>query len=261
MSARRVYDALRPPVLTGLDVVCGFRPEFLDFDRGIHVGNLEEHERITRILKQALEARYGQPFVTERWGRGVYWHWIGFLPRANRSAKPISSDVSFGCSKFFLLVDTDERAVKFGLQVERGYQKAPRDHRRFELQPDWDWNRLIAALKPRSALAKELERLVRREGFLLHAGSWEGQPLLFSSTDYPGPLKLRRALETAPRNRWAGFQVYYRMSVSDVRTSSGIDLVESMLAAYSEVVPAMNPCMQIELADQLPERGGRLRRA
>ena len=32
----------------------GFRPEYLDFDRGIHVGNLEEHERITRILKLAL---------------------------------------------------------------------------------------------------------------------------------------------------------------------------------------------------------------
>ncbi len=46
----------------------GFRPEFLDFRRGIRVGNLEETERITRILKLALEARYQQPFVTERWG-------------------------------------------------------------------------------------------------------------------------------------------------------------------------------------------------
>jgi hypothetical protein len=98
-----------------------FRPEFLDFQRGIHVGNLNDDERITRILKLALEARYGQPFVTERWGRGVYWHWIGYLPRANRLAKPMSSDVSFGCSKFFLLADTGEPAVKFGLQIERGY--------------------------------------------------------------------------------------------------------------------------------------------
>ena len=127
MPRSRIYDTAPPPVLSGLGVVCGFRPEFLEFRRGIHVGNLEEHERITRILKLALEARYGQPFVTERWGRGVYWHWIGFLPRANRLAKPISSDVSFGCSKFFLMVDTDERAVKFGLQIERGYEKAPRD--------------------------------------------------------------------------------------------------------------------------------------
>ncbi|MBZ5515976.1 MAG: hypothetical protein LAN62_14240 [Acidobacteriia bacterium] len=48
-------------------VAIGFRPEFLDFKRGIRVGNLEENERITRILKLALEAQHGQPFVTERW--------------------------------------------------------------------------------------------------------------------------------------------------------------------------------------------------
>jgi hypothetical protein len=58
---------LGPPLPT---VAIGFRPEFLDCPRGIRVGNLEDHERITRILKLALEARYQQPFVTERWGRG-----------------------------------------------------------------------------------------------------------------------------------------------------------------------------------------------
>ena len=71
-------------------IMAGFRPEYLDFEHGIRVGNLEEHERITRILKLALEARYAQPFVTERWGRGVFWQWIGFLARANRTAKPLS---------------------------------------------------------------------------------------------------------------------------------------------------------------------------
>jgi len=34
----------------------GFRAKFLDFQRGIRVGKLEEHERITRLLKLALEA-------------------------------------------------------------------------------------------------------------------------------------------------------------------------------------------------------------
>jgi hypothetical protein len=237
----------RPAVLSGLDVPCAFRPEFLDFDRGIHVGNLTEHERITRILKLALEARHAQPFVTERWGRGVYWHWIGFLPRANRSAMPLSSDVSFGCSKFFLLVDTGDRAAKFGLQIERGYVKAPRDHRQFELRSDWDWHRLVASLKSRGPMARELDRLVRREGFLLHAGSWEGEPLNFSRANYPGPLKLRRALEAAPKNDWAGFQIYYRLSEAEVQGTTGLDLVESMLAVYRELVPAMNLCMQIQL--------------
>lgn len=250
MARNKIADNRSSPVLPGLGVVCGFRPEFLDFQRGIHVGNLEEHERITRILKLALEARYAQPFVTERWGRGIYWRWIGFLPRANRLAKPVSSDVSFGCSKFFLLVDTGEQTVKFGLQIERGYAKAPREHRHFELREDWDWHRLMASLKPRSTLASELKRVVCDEGFLLHAGSWEGEPLRFSSADYPGPLKLRRVLESAPKNQWVGFQIYYQMTEDEVASANGLDLVESMLAAYSEVVPIMNRCMQMELADQ-----------
>ena len=242
-------DNPRPSILPGLGVACAFRPAFLDFQRGIHVGNLEEHERITRILKLALEARYSQPFITERWGRGVYWQWIGFLPRANRLAKPISSNVSFGCSKFFLSVDTGERSVKFGLQVERGYEKAPREHRHFELRPDWDWHRLLAALKPRSVMAREIDRLVCHEGFLLHAGSWEEAPVLLSVADYPGPLKLRQVLQFSPKNGWAGFQIYYRMTETEVQGATGLDLVESMLAAYHEVVPAMNLCMQIRLVD------------
>ena len=135
-----------------------FRPEFLDFRRGIRVGNLEDNERITRILKLALESRYGEPFVTERWGRGVYWQWIGYLSRANRTAKPISSHVSFGCSKFFLMVDTEEKVFKCGLQVERGYLKSPREYRNCELRSDWDWHRLLKALKPKSPVERELKR-------------------------------------------------------------------------------------------------------
>jgi hypothetical protein len=50
-----------------------FRPEWIDFERGIRVGNIEPHERITQILKFGLEKRHGVKFVTDRWGRGVYW--------------------------------------------------------------------------------------------------------------------------------------------------------------------------------------------
>lgn len=102
-----------------------FRPEFVDFRRGIRVGNLNDNERITRILKLDLESRYRQAFVTERWGRGVYWQWIGYLVKANRTAKPISSHISFGCSKFFIMMDTEEQSFKCGLQVERGFIRAP----------------------------------------------------------------------------------------------------------------------------------------
>jgi hypothetical protein len=225
----------------------GFRPEFLDFRRGIHVGNLEENERITRILKLALEARYGQGFVTERWGRGVYWQWIAFLPRADREAKQLSSRVSFGCSKFFISIE--DKLFKCGLQVERGYVKAPRSAHEGELRPDWDWHRLVKGLRPGSPLERELRRLILREGFRLHTGSWETDLEVFSKENFPGVTKLRRLLAAAPQNHWAGFQLFYPMTEEEVRSATGVDLVESMLAVFSEVTPLMNLTMQIELEE------------
>lgn len=225
----------------------GFRPEYLDFRRGIHVGNLEENERITRILKLALEARYRTGFVTERWGRGVYWQWIAFLARANREAKPTSSKVSFGCSKFFISVETDEKLFKCGLQIERGYVKAPRDFPSCRLQPDWDWHRLVKGLRPGSMVERELRRLIGREGFALKAGSWEEGTEPFCRNNFPGVAKLRRLLAEAPEDQWAGFHLYYPMSESDVRNATGLDLVESMLAVFHEVTPLMNLAMQVPL--------------
>lgn len=228
----------------------GFRPEFLDFRRGIRVGNLEENERITRLLKVALEARYGQGFVTERWGRGVFWHWIAFLPRANRQAKPISSHLSFGCSKFFISVDTDDKIFQCGLQIERGYVKAPRTFRACELRPDWDWHRLLKGLRPGSAIERELKRLILREGFSSYAGSWETVNSQFSKKNFPGVSKLRRLLAAAPKNHWAGFQLYFPMTEEEVRCSTGPDLVESILAVFHEVTPFMNLTMQTELKSE-----------
>ena len=234
----------------------GFRPEFLDFRRGIRVGNLEENERITRILKLALEARYQQGFVTERWGRGVFWQWIAFLPRANREAKPLSSHVSFGCSKFFISVETDEKVFKCGLQIERGYVKAPRSYRECQLRSDWDWHRLMKGLRPASPVERELRRLIGPEGFSLYAGSWETEMVLFSQEDFPSVHKIRRLLEAAPKNHWAGFQLFYPMTEEEVRNATGVDLVESMLAVFREVTPLMNLTMQIKLAEGGQTPGG-----
>jgi hypothetical protein len=230
----------------------GFLPEFLDFKRGIRVGNLEDNQRITRILKLAIEDSYREPFVTERYGRGVYWQWIGFLPRANRNAKPISSDVSFGCSKFFLTVDTEERLFKCGFSVERGYKKAPADFPKIQLQPDWDWFRLLKGLKPSGPMDDELNRLLNREGFVIDAGGWENRQVL-KKGKFPGTAELRKVLEKAPADTWAGFQVYYPMQERDVRNSTGVDLIESMLAVFREVTPAMNLCMQIRLEPDFAE--------
>ena len=229
-------------------VAIGFRPEFLDFRRGIRVGNLEPHERITRILKLALESRYQQPFVTDRWGRGVYWQWICFLPRADRLAKPESNHINFGCAKFFLMVDTEERQFKCGMQVERGYLRAPRGFPQCRLRPDWDWHRLLRGLTPRGPLGRELRRLVEREGFWLHAGSWD-QPQCYGQENFPGTARLRRSLQSAPAGDWGGFQLYYRMEEPEVRGSTGLDLVEAMLAIFHEVTPVMNLCMQIRLEE------------
>ena len=224
----------------------GFLPEYLDFQKGIHVGNLDENQRITRILKLALEARYGESFVTERFGRGVYWQWIGFLPRANRDAKPISSKVSFGCSKFYLTMDVDEQLFKCGFSVERGMIEPPADFPKIQLKSDWDWHRLLRSLTPSGAMARELKRLVQREGFRVDAGNW-GNRVTAGRSRFPGMASLKKALESAAPAEWAGFQVYYPMPEKEVKSSAGVDLIESMMAIFEEVTPAMNLCMQIEL--------------
>jgi hypothetical protein len=232
-------------------IVVGFRPEYLDFDRGVHVGNLEEHERITRILKLALESRYSQPFVTERWGRGVYWQWIGFLARANRAAKPLSSAVSFGCAKFYISVDREDKIFECGFQVERGYVKAPRGERAFQLREDWDWNRLVAGLKKGGPLEREIDRLLD-DGFRIRAGAWGGDLTRYSREDYPGTAGLKRRLQAAAPNHWAGMQIFFPMTQAEVHESTGLDLVESMLAVFDEGLPVMNLVMQVRLESRGP---------
>ena len=224
-----------------------FRPEFLDFSRGIRVGNLEDNERITRLLKIGLEHRFQQPFVTERWGRGVFWQWIGYLPRANRAAKPLSSHVSFGCAKYYVSVNVDEKLFQCGMQVERGYLQPPEEFPACALASDWDWHRLARALRSGGPLTGELKRLVVREGFRVFAGSWDGSAVRFSRSRPPDLAKLRKALRQAPGNHWAGLQVYYPMRSAEVEQCSGVDLIEAMLAIFGEVTPAMNLCMQIRL--------------
>jgi hypothetical protein len=235
-----------------METAIGFRPEFLDFQRGIRVGNLEERERITRILKIALESRYGEDFVTERWGRGVYWRWIGFLSRSNRAAKPVSSKVSFGCAKFFLSMNPEEGLFQCGMGVERGYVKAPREFRQGQLAEDWDWHRLLRALRPKGPMERELARLLG-EGFQIRGGNWDAEFARISGSGFAGVTKLRRALEAAPGKEWAGFQLFYPMREAEVRGSTGLDLVESMLAVFKEVTPVMNLCMQTKLRE--PQAG------
>jgi hypothetical protein len=95
-------------------------------------------------------------------------------------------------------------------------------------------------------MENEIRRLVCREGFRLHAGSWETAKQ-FGKADLPEITALRRMLEAAPQDHWAGFQLYYAMPEAEVQGAAGLDLIEAMLAVFSEVTPAMNLCMQIKL--------------
>jgi hypothetical protein len=222
----------------------GFRPEFLDFQRGIRVGHLEPHERITQILKLSLEKRYRQHFVTDRWGRGVYWQWICFLPKANRQVKPISSKINFGCAKFFIMIDRGEPAFKTGMQVERGFI-ATAKYPECCLREDWDWHRLLTAVEGSEPFWKELGRLAE-EGFQMQAGSWD-KPTGYSASNFPSRDELLQALNSIPPGEWGGFQLYYSMPPAEVGASTGVDLIEAILAVFAEVTPAMNACMELRV--------------
>ncbi|MBZ5515977.1 MAG: hypothetical protein LAN62_14245 [Acidobacteriia bacterium] len=96
-------------------------------------------------------------------------------------------------------------------------------------------------------MERELRRLILREGFRIFAGSWEAAPAGYSKANFPAMTALRRVLDAAPARHWAGFQLYYPMTEEEVRGTTGLDLVESMLAVFKEVTPAMNLTMQIHL--------------
>ena len=95
-------------------------------------------------------------------------------------------------------------------------------------------------------MARELRRLVMVEDFRIDAGGWEDR-LAVTKSKFPSMPRLKKVLDDAPGASWAGFQVYYPMPEEEVRGSSGVDLIEAMMAIFEEVTPAMNQCMQIRL--------------
>jgi len=220
-----------------------FRPEWIDFERGIRVGNLEPHERITQILKYGLEQRHAVKFVTDRWGRGVYWQWICWLPRPNREAKPISSGTNFGCAKFYITQDREARVFQSGMAVERGYASERPSLAGARLEKDWDWHRLMAGCRAGTLLDEELKRLVCREGFVIGvAGS------RFTKANFRGAAQVKAAAAKAPRDDWAGFSLFYPMREAEVRACTGYELMQAVCGVFAEVTPAMNLCMQVPLS-------------
>ena len=224
-----------------------FRPEWIDFSHGIRVGNLEPHERITQILKFHLETRHGAPFITDRWGRGVYWQWICWLPRANRAAKPVSNRVNFGCAKLFISADGESKVFKSGLQVERGYAAGPEAAEPWGLRDDFDWHRLVKQCRPGTILDRELRRLVQDEGFVAAVIGEEDAGGL-TVRNVSGAAQVRAALKRCPPRNWAGFQLYYPMPEREVRACTGYELVQAIAGVFDQVTAAMNCCMDVPLA-------------
>ena len=223
-----------------------FRPEWIDFENGLRVGNLQPHERITQILKYRLETRHRTHFITDRWGRGVFWQWICWLPRANREAKPVSNKVNFGCAKLFISADQEKKIFKSGLQVERGYAAGPESKEPWGLRDDFDWHRMIRESRKGTLLDREVQRLVKHEGFVAAVigvdakGEWVERNVTAAS-------EIRAAHRKFSPRRWAGFQLYYPMPEKEVRACTGYELVESVAGVFKEVTAAMNCCMDVPL--------------
>ncbi len=221
--------------------VVAFRREYLDFKRGIRIGRLEPEQRLTRLVKFALESAFGEPFVTVRWGRGLYWQWIGFFPKAARQAK-----ASFGCAKYFVWLDREERALHAGMQVERGYVIPPPDFRECRLRANWDWHRLLALLRRSHAMERALVELVRQDGFHIFVGSWAGGRE-FTAANFTGLSAIRRTIARAPARQWCGFQLFYPLSEEEIRTMEGRDILEAVLAIFAEVTPILSACWDVRL--------------
>jgi hypothetical protein len=218
----------------------------IDFDKGIRVGNLEPHERITRILKHHLETVHGMPFVTDRWGRGVYWQWICWVPRPNRDAKPVSHGANWGSAKFFISIDREARIFEPGMTVERGYVSGRHARESWGLREDWDWHRLIRRCTTGGELEAELRRLVADEGFMVAVMGGAGA-VRFDARSWSSARQLKNAARRCPAGDWAGVSVYYPMSEADVRSCSGYELVRAIEGAFAQLVPAMNLCLQVPL--------------
>ena len=176
----------------------------------------------------------------------MFWQWICWLPRANREAKPLSHDVNFSCAKLFISVEQDEKVFKSGLQVERGYAVGPEPYPGCLLREDWDWHRFVKQCRAGSALDRELDRLVRREGFVAAVIGEQATGEL-TEQNFTSAAQLRPAIRRCAPEYWAGFQLYYPMPEREVRGCSGFELVRAVCGIFAEVTPVMNICMQVSL--------------
>jgi hypothetical protein len=182
----------------------------------------------------------------------VYWQWICWVPRANRAAKPVSNDVNFGCAKLYISQERTKHLFQCGLAIERGIPAGSPSIPSILTKPDWDWHRLMKQCAAGTELEKELRRLIVREGFSASILSSKG-PVTFTKATFSSATQIRDAARKAPRDAWAGLDVFYPMTEQEVRAGTGYDLVQGIMGAFAEVVPLMNLCMQVPLSRRTQE--------
>lgn len=219
--------------------VSGFKNEYIDFDRGIRVGHLEKGARVTQIYKELLKERFGHEVVCDRWGRGVYWQWICWVPKPNRQAKPISSGYNFASAKFFISVDKEERCFQVGMQIERAPKEADSDDWGIILEEDWDWHVLLKALKEKK-LQSGLKKLLK-EGFKIRVGAFSAL-YEYDKSDWD-PLAVRRKAQRFSKAEWGGFQLFYPFIEKEIKSLKGAEIIQAVAAVFDEVAPVMDLCM------------------
>lgn len=219
-----------------------FRIEWIDPHKGIRVGHLQPDERITQIIRAYLAGRYAQPFVIDKWGRGSYWRWICWVPRANRQAKTLSAGGNWSSAKFCISMFPGEKETTCGLLVERGWTTGQPPFPGCRLQDDWDWHRLLRQLRSGTRLAAEVARLLREDGFQ----AWVPDKT-FTADTYKSPAQLRRAIAALPGDDWAGFQLHYAFPLAEVRRMTGPQFIEAVCAVFDELTEAINAVLEVPL--------------
>ncbi|MDP3981306.1 MAG: hypothetical protein Q8Q33_07840, partial [Chlamydiota bacterium] len=191
---------------------CAFQPSFIDFKKGIRVGHLDENARLSRILKNALHEIFGEVFLVDRWGRGVYWEYIWFTPQRSWKKKNIKGRGHFESAKFFVGLDSKLKEFRAGIHIESGYTRSVEEPR-YQRNDQWDWNRMMKTLKGNTHLHAILKQLINEEQFRLQIGFSEDRSIYDC---WDGPKNILKEIQKRLCENWVVVQFFHAYSKQDL---------------------------------------------
>jgi len=171
----------------------GFKPEYLDCTRGIRVGNLEDHQRITRISKQA--SRRATAKTSSPNGGDAASSGSGSAPQPCQSRG--QAQVERRKLRVLEVLHHGRhriRRFKCGMQ----WSAATCARRRGTAVPAsvrLDWHRLVSAIQPRSVTYRDLQRLLADE---FEGRQAAGRSRECSGSAYPAPRRYAGRSATFP---------------------------------------------------------------